>query len=215
MNEPERGRTRGFFLRWVLLCGLGLGGGLAVGLAVAAPVEALVGMMLVTPVILAVAGSTLGTVQWLAIWRDRRTGALWVAASTIGLGLGMTLGIVLVETLGRALTGEQVQLLTIGPLGRFVGLASVGTVSGVTVGAAQWLALRARTKVSGRWVLSCATGLGFGLPSGGLAADLLVGGLRSPSGFATFLAVAGLVVGALTATGAAKIATRVSLESDV
>lgn len=206
MKPSEQINPRGFLLRWVLLCGLGLGAGLAVGLGLAAPIEALFGMMLVTPVMLAIAGSMFGAVQWAAIWKSPRTGALWIAASALGLGLGMTLGIVLVEQLGRALTGEQIRLLALGPLGRLVGLALVGSVAGAGIGAAQRLALRAHAQVSGRWILWCALGFGVGLPMGSVAADLLLGGLQSPSGFVTFLGVSGLVVGALTVRGAAKIA---------
>src|SRR5262245_28230639 len=108
MTEAERGR--GLAARWVFLCGLGLAAGLSVGLGLAAPVQALVGMMLVTPVVLALAGSMFGAAQWLAIWRAPRAGARWVGASALGLGVGMTAGIVLVEALGRAITGGQVRL---------------------------------------------------------------------------------------------------------
>ena len=71
MIEDIRGAASGFGVRWTVLCGLGLAGGLAVGLGLAAPVEAVVGMMLVTPVILALAGSMFGAAQWLALGRNR------------------------------------------------------------------------------------------------------------------------------------------------
>ena len=205
MKEGAGAVARGFVLRWILLCGLGLGSGLAVGLGVAAPVEAVVGMMLVTPVILALAGSMFGGAQWLALGRNLRFGALWVATSALGLGAGMTVGIVLVETLGRAVTGEQAQLATMGLLGRLGGLMLVGACAGLGLGAAQWPALRAAAAETRQWVISCTAGFGVGLPVGSLAAELL-GGLESAVGFATFLGVAGLTMGVFTARGGAAIA---------
>ena len=210
MNQEAAPDTGRFRLRWIVLCGLGFGAGLAGSLSVAAPVEALVGMMLVTPVILALAGSVLGGAQWLAVGTSWRAGARWVGTSAIGLGVGMTLGIVLVETLGRAATGEQVQLLTVGLLGRLAGLMLVGTVAGLALGTAQWLASRASAPVGAPWVVCCTLGLGVGLPAGSLAADLL-GGLQTAPGFLVFLAVAGLTAGLFTARGGARIAAGLPL----
>jgi hypothetical protein len=188
-------------IRWVLLSACGLGVGLAVGLALGDPVGALVGMMLVTPVILAVSGSILGASQSLALGRLDRSGLRWIAGSALGVGLGLTLGVVAVEQLGRALTGGQIRLVTLSPAGRTLGLCLAGTLTGIVVGAAQSFAMRRRLAGSGRWVLWCAMGFGVGLPGGGLAADALLGGLRSPAGFAVFLGAAGLIMGLLTAGG--------------
>ncbi|MCZ0933964.1 MAG: hypothetical protein OXJ54_02165 [Gemmatimonadetes bacterium] len=205
MIENIRAAATGFALRWTVLCGLGLAGGLAVGLGLAAPVEAVVGMMLVTPVTLALAGSMFGGAQWLALGRSPRFSASWVGTSGLGFGVGMTVGIVLVETLGQALTGEPVRLATLDMLGRVGGLTFVGAFAGLGLGAAQWLALRAAAPVARRWVVWCVVGFGAGLPAGSLAAEL-VGGLQSPVGFATFLGVAGLTLGVFTARSGAAIA---------
>ncbi|MDE2943074.1 MAG: hypothetical protein OXT63_02565 [Gemmatimonadota bacterium] len=205
MIEDIRAATSGFVLRWTVLCGLGLAGGLAVGLGLAAPVEAVVGMVLVTPVTLAVAGSMFGGAQWLALGRSPRFGASWVGTSGLGLGVGMTLGIVLVETLGQALTGEPARLAALDMLGRIGGLTFVGAFAGLGLGAAQWLALRAAAPVPRWWVVWCVVGFGAGLPAGSLVAEF-VGGLQSPVGFATFLGVAGLTLGVFTARGGAAIA---------
>ena len=205
MIENIRDAASGFVLRWTVLCGLGLAGGLAVGLGLAAPVEAVVGMVLVTPVTLALAGSMFGGAQWLALGRSPRFSASWVGTSGLGFGVGMTVGIVLVETLGQALTGEPVRLATLGMLGRVGGLTFVGAFAGLGLGAAQWLALRAAAPVARWWVVWCVVGFGAGLPAGSLAAEL-VGGLQSPVGFATFLGVAGLTLGVFTARSGAAIA---------
>ena len=204
MIEDIRGAASGFVVRWTVLCGLGLAGGLAGGLGLAAPVETVVGMMLVTPVILALAGSMFGGAQWLALGRSPRFGA-WVGTSGLGLAIGMTVGIVLVETLGQALTGEPMRLATLDMLGRLGGLTFVGAFAGLGLGAAQWLAFRPAASMARRWVVLCVAGFGAGLPAGSLVAEL-VGGLQSPVGFAVFLGVAGLTLGVFTARSGAAIA---------
>ncbi|MDE2805371.1 MAG: hypothetical protein OXN18_09535 [Gemmatimonadota bacterium] len=204
MFEDIRGAASGFVLRWTVLCGLGLASGLAVGLGLAAPVEAVVGMMLVTPVTLALAGSMFGGAQWLALGRSPRFTS-WVGTSGLGLGVGMTVGIVLVEMLGQALTGEPMRLLALDMLGRLGGLSFVGAFAGLGLGTAQWLALRPAAPMARRWIVLCVAGFGAGLPAGSLAAEL-VGGLQSPVGFAAFLGVAGLTLGVFTARSGAAIA---------
>jgi len=213
MNRSLKRPMPGFVLRWVLFSTVGLGTGLATGLGVAGPIEALVGMMLVTPVMLALAGSVFGASQWLAIWRWHRAGVVWVAASAVALGVGMTFGIVVVEMAGRAITGQQVRLFSIDPAGRILSLAVIGTLTGLAVGAAQRLALRPYGTTPGSWIVRCAAAFGVGLPGGALAADLLLGGLQTAAGFVTFLGVAGLIVGIVTLRPAERIASGPPLEA--
>ena len=208
MKEGQRHRMHSFLLRWVVLCALGLSGGLASALALAAPIEAIVGMMLVTPIVFAIAGSMFGAVQWLALGKKIHCAAFWIGASAIGLGVGLTLGIVAVELLGRAITGEQVRLLAVGSVGRALGLTLVGTITGLAVGATQRIALRAHATVGAGWILKCVLGFGVGLPLGGLVAGLANGSLSGVIGIAIFLGVAGVVVGVVTARAAGQIAAR-------
>ena len=51
-------------VRWTLLTMLGLTAGIAAGFLLDRPIEAVVGMMLVTPVLTFQAGAILGTTQW-------------------------------------------------------------------------------------------------------------------------------------------------------
>ena len=206
MNKTSHDRVSGFVIRWALLSAVGLGAGLAVGLGLTGLVEAVVGMMLVTPIVLALAGSVFGASQWLAVWKWHRAGGVWIAASAAALGVGMTLGIVVVEMAGRVITGEQVRLVSIDPLGRSLGLAIIGGVTGLAVGIAQRLALRPYGPAPGSWAVVCAAAFGVGLPGGALVADLLLGGLQTAAGFATFLGVAGLNVGVVTVGAAKRIA---------
>ena len=196
---------RGLKVRWVLFSTVGLAAGLALGLGLGKPIQAVVGMMLVTPVVLAIAGSVLGASQSLAMGRRDRSAALWIGGTAVGVALGMTLGIIVVETVGRAITGGQVRLVAIGPLARLAGLAVVGSITGLAVGLAQRLSVRRYPTASGRWVVVSVIGFGIGLPGGGVAADLLLGGLRSAAGFGLFLTATGLITGILTARGAARI----------
>ncbi len=130
MIEDIRGAASGFVLRWTVLCGLGLAGGLAVGLGLAAPVEAVVGMMLVTPVTLGLAGQAmtgepmrllaldmlgrlgglsfvgvfaglgLGAAQWLAIRPAAPMARRWIVLCVAGFGAGLPAGSLAAELVG-------------------------------------------------------------------------------------------------------------------
>lgn len=190
----------GFIARWTAVCGLGLGVGLILAIALAGPLEVVVGMVLVTPVMLAIAGSVLGVGQSLAIGGRTARGSLrWIVASAVGMAVGMSAGVVLVEALGRAITGEQVRLVAIGVTGRFLGLALIGAFSGFAIGLAQAVGAKVSGEARRRWTLWCVVGYGTGLPLGGLIAGVLPGGLASPAGFAVFLGLAGVTAGLLTA----------------
>ncbi len=75
-------------MSWTLLCALGLAGGLSVGLGLARPIQAVVGMMLVTPIALALSGSLLGVSQSLLLWR-RDPAGLGVFFVVAGLIVGL------------------------------------------------------------------------------------------------------------------------------
>jgi hypothetical protein len=212
MNKALQDRLRSFALRWILLSAAGLAIGLTVGLGVAGPVETVVGMMLVTPVILALAGSLFGASQWLAVGKWHRAGVVWIVASAIALSVGMTLGIVFIEMAGRAITGGQVRLTSLDPPGRSLCLAAIGGLAGLAVGGSQRLALLPYGTAPRSWILLCASAFAVGLPAGALATDLLPGGLQTLPGFATFLGVAGLIIGALTAGAAGKIGLGLSVQ---
>jgi hypothetical protein len=191
-------------IRWILFSTLGLLTGIGAGLAVADPIEALVGMMLVTPVVLFAAGSVFAASQWLAIWRWHRAGLFWIGATAIALGTGMTSGIVIVETAGQAITGEPMRLFSADVLVRTIGLLVIGTLTGLAVGLSQWIVMR--RYLGPRWIVLTTLGFMTGFPGGALATELLPNGLASPPGFVLFLSVTGLVVGVMTARSAQFIA---------
>lgn len=184
---------------WVALCGAGLAAGLFAGVALSSPIQAVVGMILVTPVMLALAGSVLGAGQSIALSGGAGARLRWIGATALGMALGMSLGVVLVEVLGRALTGEQVRLASIGVVGRILGLTLIGVVTGMALGLAQALLMGAPAASRRRWTAASAVGYGVGLPLAGGVVGALPGGLGNPVAFVAFLALAGLVAGALTA----------------
>ncbi len=185
-------------LRWSVLTLLGLAFGFGLGLAAGGPVEALVGMILVTPVLTALAGGAFGSVQWLGARRTLSAG--WIVASMVGLGAGLALGVVAVELTGRAITGEQVNVRTLSPPVRAVSLAVVGIACGLALGACQgWILRRRYGKAGqGRWLRASVLGFGGGLALGSLAADTVPGGFASPLGFVVLVAVGGGLAGWVT-----------------
>ena len=80
------------------------------------------------------AGSVIGTAQWLVLRRRPGLGALWVLATGVGLGVG--------EAVGAALTGA----------GTGIGsLVVAGAASGLAVGLSQWALLRRYGGRAGLW----------------------------------------------------------------
>lgn len=193
--------TRLRFL-WTLLSALGLSLGIVAALVFGDPIGAVVGMILVTPVLTGIVGAALGTSQWVVLRRRIANARWWIPASAIGLGTGLAVGVVLVEQIGWAVTGGQVNVRSMDVSTRALSMAVVGLVSGLCLGAAQKLVLRGR---SGGWLGMSTLGLGVALVTCSLAADFLFGGLASPVGFIGFVLVAGLVAGAITSKPLARL----------
>lgn len=197
-------------LRWTLLSALGLSLGIVAALVLGAPIEAVVGMILVTPVLTGLVGAVLGTSQWVVLRRRIANARWWIPASAAGLGIGLAAGVVLVEQVGRTLTGGQVSVGSMDNATRALSMAVVGLVSGVCLGAAQKLVLRSRSSQPGigrGWLGMSTLGLGVALVAGSLAADFVFGGLTSPVGFVGFVLVAGLVAGAITSVPLVRLAS--------
>lgn len=189
--------TRLRFL-WTLLSALGLSLGIIAALVFGDPIGAVVGMILVTPVLTGLVGTVLGTSQWIVLRRRIANARWWIPATAAGLGIGLAAGVVLVEQIGRVLTGGQVNVRSMDVSTRALSMAVVGLVSGLCLGAAQKLVLRSRSAIGWSWLGMSTLGLGVALVAGSLAADFLFGGLASPAGFIGFVLVAGLVAGAIT-----------------
>lgn len=202
-NSSSNGFT-GLLARWTLFSSFGLTAGVALALSVADPVEKLAGMMLVTPIVLIAAGTVFGGSQWLAIWRLHRKGLAWIFATGIAVGIGMTLGITVVEIIGRAITGTPMRLFNATASERTISLLVIGLITGLAVGVSQWVVMRRHLRGS-YWILLTTLAFTIGFPSGALAAGLVPGGLQGILGFVLFLSITGFIVGGFTAWPARRI----------
>jgi hypothetical protein len=190
-------------IRWTLATALGLAAGLIAGLLLGDPVEAVVGMLLVTPVLTGIVGMVFGTPQWLLLRRRLAASRWWIPASALGLGTGLALGVVAVEVAGILLTGERPNVLRLGPLPRAASMAVVGLTAGLCLGAAQWLVLRRRA--SRAWIWRSCAAFGVALTAASLAVDTLLGGIAGPAGLLAFVLLTGLIAGGLTSGSYARL----------
>lgn len=186
-------------LRWIALSALGLSAGVGIALALGDPIEALVGMVLVTPALTLLAGGILGAVQWIELRRHLELAGRWLLSTALGLGTGLAVGAVLVEVVGELLTGRPMRILQLAPMPRAFSFLVLGVVSGLCLGYAQRLLLRRTPHLPSNWPILSACGLGLGFPLGSLVADTVLSGLASPAGLITLVLVAGAALGSFTA----------------
>jgi hypothetical protein len=187
-------------LYWITLSAVGLTAGVGAAVVLGAPVEKIVGMMLVTPILTGIVGAVFGTAQWFPLHQRARVPALaWIAATTFGLCIGLAAGVVLVEQAGTFLTGSRPHLLQLGAWPRALSLATVGFVSGLALGFAQYLAFRRGHIAVARWPLASGVALAVAFAGASLLLDIL-GNIRfaSPAGLVVFLLSAGALYGAMT-----------------
>ena len=193
-------------IRWSLLTMAGLAAGVLAALLLGEPLEAVVGMILITPALTCLVGAVLGAGQWLDLRRRVAAAWLWIPATCAGMGLGLALGVVLVEQVGNQITGGQIRFGELGVGTRALSLAVVGLVTGLCAGAAQWLGvLRRHGAPALRWIAVSSAALGIAFPLAGLIVDTLLGGVASPAGVIALVLLAGLLFGAGTARAIARV----------
>lgn len=187
-------------VRWSLLTMAGFAAGVLAALVLGDPIEAVVGMILVTPALTLLVGAILGTSQWLDVRQRVTRSRAWIPATCLGLGAGLALGVVIVELTGRFLTGGQVSIVRLGIGTRALSFLVVGVTAGLCMGAAQWLAvLRRHGSPASRWIGVSAAALGFAFSASSLLVDALLGGLGSPVGVVSLLLLTGFLFGMGTA----------------
>jgi hypothetical protein len=187
-------------VRWIAACTAGLVVGMGAALSLGRPIEAVVGMMLVTPILTFLVGASLGASQWLELRRSLRRAAAWIPATSLGLGLGLAAGVVTVEQIGTFVTGARPHVLGLGWGMRALSLAAVGAIAGLCLGLAQGLVLRRQVGGAVRaWAARSAAALGAAFCLASLLVDGVIGGLGSPLGVGVFVTSAGLLLGAGTA----------------
>jgi len=196
------GRGEGF--QWVGLTVLGLVAGLALALPLGVPIFAVLGAMVGTPVVLSIVGFGVGTAQWPVIRRHVASSGWWIVVSALGMAVGLTVGVILVEQVGRAVLGGQVNFRMLGVAGRAASFGTIGMMAGAALGLAQWLVLRRHAASCKSWIIVNALSLGVGLASGSLLGDVLVArpGVAS---IGIMLAIGSTLAGACTANALGKI----------
>lgn len=198
-------RSGSHAIRWSLLTMAGLAAGVLAALVLGEPLEAVVGMILITPALTCLVGAVLGAGQWLDLRRRVAAAWLWIPATCIGLGSGLALGVVLVEVGGQALIGHPVRVAQLDMAQRALSLAVVGLVTGLCAGAVQWLGVLRRLGAPAlRWTALSGAALGIAFPLAGLIVDALLGGVASPAGVVALVLLAGLFFGAGTARAIAR-----------
>ncbi|MDQ0693277.1 hypothetical protein [Arthrobacter sp. W4I7] len=126
----------------------------------------------------AIAGTVIGTAQWLAL--RSAVGPYWIAAGTIGMAVG--------SAAAAAVTGSATSVPA---------LAATGAITGVAVGLAQGLAFRHGPRTVGLWTVALWTVAVSGAWALGwvTTANVIV---DAGSGYVSFGASGALVVTALT-----------------
>ena len=179
--------------RWTLFTAAGLSGGIAAGVLVGIPLNAILNAMIVTALVVLVAGGVLGGLQAAALRRLLAKPAWWIAATTAGAAIGLALGVVAVEEAGRFLTGTTPRVAFLSTPARALSFITLGLVAGTVIGLAQWLVLRVR-----HWIAVCGAALAIAFCLASLLVDASGIQFASAAGRIGFLALSGLMFGAMT-----------------
>lgn len=145
--------------KWTTLTTVGLAGGLIAGLLIGMPLGEIVNAMIVTAAVTCTVGGVLGGVQAIGLRRTLRKPLWWIVATIAGIGLGLALGVVIVEQVGILATGSRPNIARIGAAMRALSFVTVGLVAGTILGVAQWLVLRAQAAGVRYWVPASGLGL--------------------------------------------------------
>jgi hypothetical protein len=166
MNNPLSER-----MQWTALTMLGLIAGLAIALPLGAPIFGVLGAMAGTPVVLGIVGLILGGAQWPVMRRHINLSKWWILASSVGMAIGLTAGVVTVEQIGRAIVGGPLNFRMLNIGARALSFATIGMMGGTCLGVAQWLVLRHVAQDCKRWIIANGASLALGLACGSLIAD--------------------------------------------
>jgi hypothetical protein len=133
VHQPPRPAGLKPFLTWLGLCLLGFPLGGYLGNIVAGPVDG------VTPALLggALTGAGIGLAQWFWLRRRLDVGAGWIAATSVGLAVGLAVGAMAV---GYETSRPKLMIM--------------GAISGAFVGIAQGIVLRRTFSLWHVWIVA-------------------------------------------------------------
>jgi hypothetical protein len=185
-------------IQWIALTTVGLAGGLIAGLMLGMPVGQIANAMITTAFVTCLAGAILGGSQAFGLRRLMAKPMWWTLATTIGIGLGLAAGVVLVEQVGILMTGNRPNVAQLSTVARATSFIALGFLAGTILGAAQWLVLRSQIPEVKWWILSSGVALAVAFSASSLLLDLI--GLRfaSATGAIAFVLMSGAAFGAIT-----------------
>lgn len=175
--------------RWTALTTIGLAGGIAAGAWIGALATALIPLTI---------GGILGIFQAAGLRRILARPWLWIAATLAGAGIGLALGVVVVEEAGALIGGTAPRVAQLSAAMRALSFLVLGLIAGGILGAAQWMVLRAERAAVRRWIPVCAAALAAAFCLASLLVDAAGVQYASALGRLTFLALSGVTFGALT-----------------
>jgi len=184
--------------KWTLLTTIGLAGGIVAALLVGKPLDQLVGAMVVTAILTCLVGAVLGGMQAVYLRQLLARPIWWVVATVAGVGIGLAVGVVLIEQVGTLIAGHRPHVVQLTPALRAPSFAVLCLVSGTILGFSQWLVLRRQSPRVRRWIPTTAFALALAFSASSLLVDAFAGGIASPVGVITFVLASGLAFGALT-----------------
>jgi hypothetical protein len=187
-----------FRTKWTLLTTLGLAGGLVAGVLLGMPVGQIANAMIATAFVTCVVGGVLGTVQAMGLRKMLRRPVWWIAATTVGIGIGLATGVVIVEQIGIRMTGNRLNVAHLSSLSRAVSFIAIGLVCGTFLGIFQWLVLRVQMPQVRHWVPCTAIALAIAFSGSSILVDLTGTRIFSAAGALVFLLGAGAAFGFLT-----------------
>jgi len=184
-------------MKWTLLTTVGLAGGIVAGLLIGKSLDQFLGAMIVTALTTCIVGGVLGGMQAVYLRQLLVRPVWWIGATIVGLGVGLAVGVVLVEQVGTLMLGHRPNITQLTPFWRAISFLVLGLVSGSILGASQAVVLRRQSPGIRRWIGTTAMALAVAFTTSSLLVEFL-GGLRSPVGLITFVIASGLAFGAFT-----------------
>ena len=92
---------------------LGLAGGIVAALLVGKPLDQLVGAMVVTAILTCLVGAVLGGMQAVYLRQLLARPIWWVVATVAGVGIGLAVGVVLIEQVGTLISGHRPHIVLV------------------------------------------------------------------------------------------------------